>query len=174
MAIATGTALAIGLGASAAAGVASAKIGSNAAKKAAAQQTASADRAMGLMDRAYAPYQQAGSAAMGMLGRLVAPTAGTRYASPDPMQKNYEGMPAPGVAGATGSVGGRNPQPPQFMAPGQQPPMRGAGPVPRAHASSMDSMVGQTIRLQSPDGEVRDVPAYMADRFLQAGARRIR
>lgn len=141
-------------GTSAATSVIGAKMASNASKKAADQQAASATQAMGVVDRAYAPYLQAGQQAAGMLGRLVGPTAGTKYASPAPSGTPYN--PAPQSRPGTAMP---------------RPPMDSAGGMPQ----SMGGMVGQTIKLQSPDGsETMDVPAWQAEAFIARGARRVR
>lgn len=79
-----GTALAIGMGISAATQLAGAKIASNASKKAAGQQTQAVDRAQGIVTNTLSPYVNKGREAISTLGRLTAAPAGSRYAAPDP------------------------------------------------------------------------------------------
>ena len=120
--VGTTTAIGIAAAASAGAGIASAKIGSNAAQNAAATQSASADKALGLQQQVYgdqkaaqAPYQQLGQQA---LGRLSAFQPSTAQFNP----QNYQGgapvaSPQPQM-GTLASMGQQ--APPQQM--GQSPP----------------------------------------------------
>jgi hypothetical protein len=153
------------------ASLASAKMGSNAAKDAARIQSQSADKAAGMMNQAYAPYLQAGASSMGMLGRLTGAPAAARYASEPlppaagmPMQPRPQRPPMPQGPISTGM----GPQGPVMM--GGRPPMPGGPPM--WQPGGMNQM-GQMVRLVSPDGEERDVPAYLADSYISRGARRV-
>lgn len=91
MAIALGTALAIGAAASAAGSAAKGVIQSKAAKKAAQQQVQGTQEASGYMRQGmnqlhdlWSPYVNSGAGAMGTLSRLTTPGAGARYASAGP------------------------------------------------------------------------------------------
>jgi hypothetical protein len=91
MAIALGTALAIGAVASAAGGGVKSVIQAKGAKKAAEQQqkgtreaTAYQREGLGQIGQLYSPYINSGAGAMGTLGRLTTPPRGTQFASRGP------------------------------------------------------------------------------------------
>lgn len=100
---------AIGLGINLLSNIFGAKKQASAAKDAAAMQAASADRAMGLMTQAYAPYLNAGASSMNVLSRLMTP--GVPYAPPmqaqDAMMPPAFGQPPMNMAVPRGAALGR-------------------------------------------------------------------
>lgn len=141
-------------------GLIGAKIQSNAAKKVAAIQSASADKALAAQKAGYEsqradfePYQQAGAAALGRLGA----TAGT-FTGGMPQQPQ---MPQQGGLGQLGQppqgqaqMGGMSPQMGQAVP--QQP---GGGPMP-----------GSLVRVKAPNGQIAMLPRDMAQRAVEKGA----
>lgn len=121
--------------------IATAKIGSDAAKGAAKTQERATDRVLQVNRQVYDdqrklvdPYVQAGTVSLGNL-----------------MKQHWGGQGMP-----TG-------------APAEPRPV-GTG---RTAGTSLASMGGGRVRLQAPTGEVAEVPAYLADRAIARGARRI-
>lgn len=193
MSVATSTAIAIGVGAAGAAGsLGAAKMQSNAAKNAAKLQITSQEKAQGVNQQVYNdqrqalnPYVQAGNDSLsrlmaqhwgsgglspGMSGTTMQPgqrvTPGSSYAPPPP------GSMAPGM----GSNIPPNIAAPRFGAQMAQGPPQGSpqgGPNPLAAAMGGAPQGGPMVKLQGPDGSMRDVPAQLADQFIARGARRV-
>jgi len=146
MAIALGTALAVGAIASAAGAGTKAVIQSKAAKNAADQQVQGTKEASSKMQEGldrlgglYSPYVNAGAGAMGTLGRLTTPGRGARFASPGP--PNVMGGGAGYPSGGGGGYGG--------------PPTSSYGPPP--------GYGGSLPRMQMPDGRPIQGPYPMAE-----------
>jgi len=183
--MAIGTGLAIGIAAAASAGsqIYAAKTASKAAKDAAKIQTQGADRAMGAVDSALGPWVRKGRETASTLGRLTAAPPGSRFAAPDPtMAPPAQGpstgarpMPQGGTIRGlaqprggpmnTWSPGGNSP--PQRQPPQLPPGMPGVPSLPPSGGGA------EMIMLRAPDGSTQPVPAYLADRYIQAGAERI-
>lgn len=189
------TSLAIGLGVAAAANVGSqiyaAKQQSKAAKKAEEAQVRGTQEAQGYMDSALLPWVNKGRETASTLGRLTAAPTGSRFAAPDPtMPRPPQGQQGP-PAGARPNPGGQPPQ--QQAAPRQDPALtRGTlgglrqqqgmsqpqmptmyDEMQRGGSPTMDGGGPPMIALRSPSGEVREVPAHMADQYIQRGAQRV-
>lgn len=167
MSVATSTAIAIGVSAAgAASSIASAKMQSGAAKKAATIQGASQDKAQAFNQQAFQQQQQAlnpyiqggqdaftrlmsqhygtGGLSPGMQGTAVQP--GQRFMPPAPQGPPPQGSPfAQAMGGAP-----MGPQGPQALAapPGGQPG-------------------GQMVNLAGPDGSVKAFPASEVPRIMQ-------
>jgi hypothetical protein len=115
------TTIAIAAAASAAGSVASSKIQSNAAKKAASMQQQASNQGMDLQRQMYgqqmqmhSPYMGMGNSAANTLGRLMGAPAGAQFASA-PLQNPMMGMGMP--------MGGMGYGQPQGMAMRRPPPM---------------------------------------------------
>ena len=171
-------AIAIGLGASAAAQVAAAKVASNAAKKAAATQAAAGEKGLQAEREGYQqqrtdfnPYREQGTAALGNLSRMAgqytggpAPTGGWGAAPPaqppGPPQGPPQGPPGRPQMGQLGNA------PPPSGGPqmsGGAPPMSG-GPMAPGGGGGM-------VRVQAPNGEIAMLPMAQAQQAVQKGAR---
>lgn len=182
MAIATGTALAIGGLASAGAGIAGAKMQSSAAKKAAETQQRAADQAMAVQRDVYRdqmamnqPYVQVGQQAIGTLGRLLGAPEGARFAAPA-LQPQPIAIPGSGARmSSPGSrLGAVMPQMGQGPAPMSGNPMpQGQNTAPQMSQQGPVFGGNGMIRLQAPDGSMGEVPAHLADQFIARGARRV-
>lgn len=167
MAVATGTALLAAGALSAGANMVGAKKGADASKDAARIQSQSADRAMGVMRDVYG--QQ-----MGMVRPYV--DAGTQSLAA--MMQRY------GNAGT--AMPGHQPGPAYVpMGPGGvRPPQVGPHPNLGAGQQTMGSLASmrqpqpqgggsQVVMMQSPDGDVRPVPAHMVAQVEARGGRRM-
>lgn len=147
MAIATGTALALGLAASAGSSVVGAKMKSNAAKKASKEQEKAAQesnryyqQSMNQIGGLYAPYVNAGAAASNLRAKLTNPGPGARFASqgvPNVMpQTGFDPNRAVSRGGTFSQMGPQGPGgygPPQgggYGPPPQGPPQRQPPPGP--------------------------------------------
>jgi hypothetical protein len=165
---------------SAGASVFGADVAAEGAKKAAKTQAAAADKALaegnqrydavtnemrGLSqasDAGFAPYQQLGTGAVGTLGSLVGlpPIAASPVNASQPV-----GAPVP-----MGSAG----QPPAPPVVTQDPQSRAEATrasvySKRGELGDLGRMAG-LVTLQAPTGEIRRVPARMAERFVAQGA----
>lgn len=159
MSVATGTAIAIGVGAAgAASSLASAKIAANASKSAAKTQAAAGQQALNAQQQGYqqqrqdfSPYLQAGTTALGRLGQ----TAGTYTGGmPQPQGPPPQMPQRPQQAmGSLGSLGA-----PQGPPPGAPPPQMGGAQ-------------GGLVRVQAPTGEVAMLPMAVAQQAVQKGAK---
>lgn len=172
--------------------VAGAVMQSKAAKGAAKTQSQAADRAAGVTQRVYddqrslmQPYVQAGQSAVTSLGRLMQP--GQPY-TPRMQQQDARSMPgAPqfdrAIPQSLGALGAGRVDP---VSPYSGGGAQGAGQVqpwtgqvqPQSQnftgAPGGPSFGGaQMVQLQSPDGEIRSVPAHLEQQFLARGARRV-
>jgi hypothetical protein len=168
--------------------VAGAVMGSKAAKGAAKTQVQAAERAAGVQQQVYndqrslmQPYVQAGQSAVTSLGRLMQP--GQPY-TPQMQASDARSMPgAPSfdrpIPQSLGALGAGRVQP---ISPYSGGGAQGAGQVQpwtgQVQPQSMNftgsggpSFGGaQMVQLRSPDGEVRAVPAHLAQQFVQRGA----
>lgn len=173
MCVGTTTAIAIGAGAAAAGSITAAKIGSNAASNAAATQSASADKAMGVQNQVYqdqkvaqAPYQQLGQQALGRLSGMAPSTASFN-------PQNYaQGAPKPQM-GSMASMGQQAPppsMPQQQIQPMGQPAAAAAPGLMNAATQAMQGATGPMVSLRGPDGSVKQFPAGQADQIIQAFA----
>jgi len=161
-------------GVEAAAHIFGAKKNSDAAKDAAKIQTQAVDKAQAFNERAYndqktaiQPYVDFGKSSLASLQQ--------RYGGGQPLVNRFaptgmttQGQPsfmpaANGPALSPMSLAGMQ----QMQAAG--PPAGGApqafGPPPMGG--------GGTVKLQAPDGEIRDVPMHLADQLMARGARRV-
>lgn len=185
MPLGVGAALLIGSGISALTQVGAAKIGSNASKKAADTQTAAGNKALALNEQIYNqqrqdqnPYMQAGQQGLSNLQQLVGN-----------QQPRFGGGMTPGQGGPAplnlGNAFGGPQAPPQGAMPAQggqpmgqpagapqQAPMGSQGQPPMM-AQAPQSPQGAMVKLRAPDGSVEDVPAQLADQFIQRGAMRV-
>lgn len=131
------------------AGLGAAKMQSNAAKNAAKDQQQGTDRALQVQREVNQPYLNLGQQGASAL------SSGQAMAQPYTQQfrpgSGNTGFQAPPPT--LGSIG--MPQAPQGPPQGQQPGM------------------GAMVKLQGPDGSVRDVPAQLAAQFIARGARRV-
>jgi hypothetical protein len=138
--------------ASAGASVVGAKMQSNAAKKAAQTQVTASNDALRRYEQINQPYLQAGQSSMNTLGRLMQP--GLPYS---PQQQQMDARGPMSSAGPMDQM---------------RPPMMGGGPPggKSPFASAMAPM-GDMVKVQAPDGSVRDVPRQMAQTFLARGGK---
>jgi len=169
MAIGTATALLIGAGISAATGVYKAKKAGDTADQAAAIQTESADRALGMQQNLYAPYTNVGGQAMTTLGSLMGLPTGPAGAQSGPMPN---GMPedGPRSIGDNPVIGHAQPRP-----DGASPVMERLGDLePESHRtarSQTQSSLSTTVRMRSPEGDdYMDVPSELVSSFEAEGA----
>lgn len=149
-------AVAIGSAISGGAALGAAKLQSNAAKNAAKEQQKGTDRALQVQREVNQPYLN--------LGQQGASALSSGQAMAQPYAQQFR----PG----SGNTGFQPFQPPQGPPPTlgsigmpQQPPMPPQGGQPPA--------MGNMVKLQGPDGSVRDVPAQLAEQFIARGARRV-
>jgi hypothetical protein len=188
MSVATSTALIIAGGVSAATSLASAKMQSNAAHNAARQQQQATNQALAVQQRVNQPYMDVGSAAAQRLGQMGAnfQPYTQQFGGPggsngfQPFQGPPQGPP-PGMPPGAGPQG----PPPGSLAGMGRPPM-GPGPQGAAMAGQGPQMAqggapamaqggaqGMMVKLQGPDGSVRDVPAAIAAQLIARGAQRV-
>lgn len=201
--MAIGTTAAILIGASVAGGVASAKMQANAARdiakkqaaaaqQAAAQQQQATDQSLAFLKEMWAqaqqlqqPYAQAGHAAVGALTHGLGlrpgggPQTGTyagasmgaaRPPAPPPVSAPVPAVPTQSTGGPLPAAENQDPTVVRPVAPAAA--MRHGDPAAGPAASAPTSLY-QTVRLQAPTGEVRDVPAWQAAGFLRNGAKRV-
>lgn len=174
------TAIIIGAAATAGGTIASAKISSNAAKKAAQTQSDAGDKALAFQREQYEqarqefnPYQQAG---YGALGRL-----GTAAAAPpvnfQPGQSRQLGLPQgvpPAPMGARVAAGGAAPGGGVVAAGLQGTPVAGPGPAATAPPNAPQNGASAALwTLQAPDGTTKQLPPEVAQQFVARGATRV-
>ncbi len=144
--------LIIGGIASAASALGSAKIQSNAAKKAATEQQKGTDRALQIQQQANQPYMDLGAQAAHRLQQ----TPFQPYT-----QQFRPGQPGNGFQGPQGP-------PPTLGSIGQMPQGRPAPPM--GAPPEMGQPQGGMVTLRAPDGSTRPVPAQMAQQMIQQAA----
>lgn len=121
------------------------------------------------------PYIDAGANSVSLLGRLMTPGVAyndTRYGGPP------AGMMAPRASAGGGAPMG--PGPGQSPVPSPSMPTPQPQPQPQPQSGNMSGGMGATmmgpgtmIKLQSPDGTTRSVPAQFAAELIKRGARRV-
>lgn len=167
---------------SAGAGLASAKVQSNAAKKAQQAQQQGTDKALAVQQQANQPYMDLGRQATARLSQMAANQQPyTQVFGSGAGAQGQPGQPTQGPRAMGGNQFQMPPQmprqgPPQGMGlgqlgqagMGQPPPMR---PPQGQQGPGMGG--GGMVKLQAPDGSVRDVPMDQAQQFIQRGARRV-
>jgi hypothetical protein len=166
-----------------------AAISARASGRAARQQTQAADRAAAVQRDVYQqqmalaqPYLQAGAGSVSALGRLLTPSAGARYASEAPgtpqlgMGPQPRMGPGPQPRMGPGPDSRMGPSRPRFGDVLQQ--QMGGGPAPRlgdrgpvmGGGSVGGNGGGGMVSLRAPDGSIGQVPAHLAQQFIQRGA----
>ena len=193
MAVATSTALLLAAAGSGGLQLWGAKKSADASKKAAEQQTASADQGLALQKDIYGqqvagmqPYAQFGQQALGSLGSLMGFPA-----LPPPTGRDATGAPLGPITGQQGPMNLSDPRVQRLAAGGSmadpgmsdgtlggamgqssyQTPGQGTGPT--APGGSVQAPGGQMVTLIAPTGEQGKFPADQAEQFIQRGARRI-
>lgn len=154
---------AVALGVNALMNLYGSKKASDASQKAAGQQMAAATRASDLAERMYADSKALNAPLMNTGANR------TLQSLTSPGQANVGGRGVPvsyGNAPKGLMAMGSQAQPPQYGAPA-------SGLTAGMMRGDMASGQGGMVRLQAPDGSVREVPAGMAQQFIARGARRV-
>jgi len=144
---------------------------SQAAKKASAQQAASADKALDVQRQMYqqtrgdlAPYRQYGAGALAAGHQLMGLPTPAAEAPPVLTPLSQVGQPASGGGGFVGGLG---------AAVGGLLPGGGNANSPLALAAQREQQVrGGMVLLRAPTGQTKAVPADQVDYYLARGATR--
>ena len=163
MCVATSTIIAVSVaGASVASQQIAAKKQRDAAKDAAATQTAAGDKALAAQQTAYqtqrqdfSPYQQAGQGALGRLNQ--------RAAAPPP-QFNPNGP----QASLGNPMGGQMPQSAPQQPPGGQMAPQGPPPTQQQQLGQQQAPTGKMVLLRAPDGSTRPFPEASVPQVMAA------
>lgn len=175
MPIGIGAAMLIGTAASAGAGLAAAKIQSNAANKAQKAQQQGTDQALVAQRKANQPYMDLGQQGVNRLMNTPQQNYTPRFSGAGGSD-GFQAFQGPPPMASLGSLG----QPPQ--GPNGPMPMNGPGiqvqPGPRVPPNGpmpqqIGPQAGQMAQMQGPDGSVKAVPLHLVAQLEARGARRV-
>lgn len=133
-------------------------MGNKAAKKAAKAQTQAAEKVAGISRGVYQdqmagmePYAAVGRSSVNTLGRLMQPGIAYR---PEMQLRDAQAQ--------------YSARPPWSMTPGENLPPAGVSPT--LYGRQQAAAQPQMVRLRSPNGSIRMIPANQAESYIQRGA----